>query len=112
MHADDKRADTRQAAGFLALKRHIPLVTDSTDEEWIELKQIVTDSSTRLCQEAGLTYSWQEIVGFNQGVDAGQTVFHAHVHIFPIAKEDPPQMKGRVGMSAAFEALYREKMRD
>ena len=27
-------------------------------------------------------------VGFNDGLDAGQTIFHCHIHILPIRKGD------------------------
>lgn len=57
-----------------------------------------------------MAYAGQESVGFNQGELIGQTVKHAHVHIFPVAEEDPEELKARVGISAAFEALHREKL--
>ena len=111
LHAEEKRQITRQAAGFLALKRHEPSVINIEEGEWGEVRQIIADAAMRLCVEVGTTYSNQEITGFNRGVDAGQTVEHAHIHIFPIAEEDPIELKGRVGMSAAFEALYRERIK-
>lgn len=101
----------RQAGGFLALRRHEPSVIDVDDSEWLEIRDILSDSAKRLCDSVGVTYSNQEITGFNRGADAGQTVQHAHIHILPIAEEDPAELKGRVGIGGAFEALYREKMR-
>jgi len=110
LHAEEKRLNTRQAAGFLALRRHEPNVIDVTNEEWLEVRRVIGDAAMRLCNHIGVTYTDQEISGFNRGVDAGQTVQHAHIHILPVAEEDPADLKGRAGMSAAFEALHRERM--
>ena len=66
-----KRHETKQAAGFLSLRRHVERPTDVYSEEWAEIRQIVADASGRLCQAAGVTYIGQETVGFNQGPHAG-----------------------------------------
>ena len=110
LHAEEKRNSTRPAVGFLALQRHEPYVVDVSQEEFGEFQQCAQDAAKRLCEYLQLTYTGQEVVGFNKGADAGQTVDHAHIHILPIAKEDPEELKGRVGMSAAFEALHRERV--
>ena len=111
LHAEEKRMATRQAAGFLALRRHVPSVADIESGEFLEFQRTIKDAARRLCDDIGVTYSDQEVVGFNRGADAGQTVQHAHIHILPIAKEDPAELKGRAGMSAAFEALHRERIK-
>jgi len=111
LHAEEKRQNTRQAAGFLALSRHEPNVIDVYDEEWAEVRKIIGDAALRLCTHIGVSYTGQEITGFNRGADAGQTVQHAHIHILPVADEDPAELKGRAGVSAAFEALHRERVK-
>ena len=83
---------------------------EATTEEWSELKGIIADAAKRLCDETGATYTGQETVGFNQGKHAGQTVAHAHVHILPVADEDPEELKIRGGIGGAFEALHRERL--
>lgn len=108
----EKRQHTRQAAGFLALKRHEPSTLETTDEEWVEVRRVIEDAAARLCKSIGVSYACQEITGFNRGEDAGQTVQHAHIHILPVAEEDPVELKGRAGMGAAFEALHRERLND
>ena len=110
LRADRRRNETRQAAGFLTSKDHVATPADLSVEAWQELQLIIKDSGSHLCRAAGVTYLGQEAVGFNQGYMIGQTVDHAHVHIFPVAKEDPEELKHRNGMSAAFEALRRERL--
>ena len=110
LHSDKKRAEIRQVAGLVASKEHVEKPEDASAEVWAELQRIISDASERLCKAVGVTYVGQEAVGFNQGELIGQTVKHAHVHIFPVAEEDPEELKGRAGMGAAFEALRREKL--
>ncbi|MNH50484.1 hypothetical protein D3C85_1258340 [compost metagenome] len=110
LQSNEKRGETKQAAGFLASKRHVAEPVDNTLDEWVELKAIMKDASARLCQEVNMTYAGQETVGFNQGYQAGQTVAHAHVHILPVANEDPEELKVRAGIGGAFAALKRERL--
>ena len=35
-------------------------------------------------------------IGMNIGKDAGQTIFHCHIHIIPRRQGDTPNPKGRV----------------
>lgn len=112
LQPEKKRRETRQAAGFLASKRHEAYVKDAHSNEWEEVRRIIADASRRLSEYVGLTYADQEIVGFNKGIDAGQTVQHAHIHILPVAEEYPAELKGRAGIGAAFEALHRERLND
>ena len=110
LQSDEKRAETKQSAGFLALTRHIAEPVDASAEEWLECVSIIKDASKRLCDEVSATYTGQETVGFNQGYQAGQTVAHAHIHILPVAEEDPEELKLRGGIGGAFEALRRERL--
>lgn len=106
-----KLQQTKQSAGLLVSHRHVPNVTDLDDAEIIELRDSIKDASKRLCDATGTTYTGQETVGFNQGEQAGQTLFHAHVHVLPVAQEDPDEMKKRGGIGGAFEALRKERMK-
>ena len=35
-------------------------------------------------------------IGFNDGIDAGQTVFHCHIHVLPRRKNDIPDPIGGI----------------
>lgn len=105
LRPQENRERTKIASGMLVSKRHIEIPTMMSDEEATELIRSVKDAAQRLCDAAGVTYTDQETVGFNQGVEAGQSQMHAHVHILPVAEEDPAEMKVRGGMGGAFEAL-------
>lgn len=111
LQLDEKLKLTRQAAGLLVANRHIESPSDATNKEFGEVAKIVKESARLLCEKVGATYTDQEIVGFNQGVEAGQTVLHAHIHILPIAEEDEPEMKVRAGIGGAFEALRKDRMK-
>lgn len=105
-----KLLETKQSAGLLISKRHFVEFSEATDKEAIELKDIIKDAARRLCVATGTTYVGQETVGFNQGTEAGQTIYHCHVHVLPVAQEDPDEMKVRSGIGGAFEALRRERL--
>lgn len=83
-------------------KRHISSPQEASEEETVELLQVIQDAASKLCEATGTTYTDQETVGFNRGKEAGQTVMHAHVHILPVAVEDPAEMKQRGGIGGAF----------
>jgi diadenosine tetraphosphate (Ap4A) HIT family hydrolase len=105
-----KRAKTKQAAGLLIPKRHVAVVSELEPEEAAELLAIYKDASKVLCDTVGVTYTGQETVGFNEGLAAGQTVQHAHIHVLPVAEEDPEALKARGGIGGAFEALRAERL--
>lgn len=106
----DKLESTKQAAGLLISKQHYSNVTDLDEDAKSELLSIVKDAANLLCEKVGSTYTNQESVGFNQGTEAGQTVMHAHVHILPVSKEDPDELKTKGGIGGAFEALRKERL--
>jgi histidine triad (HIT) family protein len=106
----EKLRATKQAAGLLIARRHFSQLSDASDAEILELRDIIKDAAERLCKHVGVMYTHRETVGINQGVEAGQTIFHTHMHVLPVAIEDPPELKVRAGIGGAFEALRRERL--
>lgn len=109
LQSEEKRLKTKGSAGFLASNEHIENPTLAPEEAWAELKTIISDASARLCLAAGMKYMGSETVGFNQGVEAGQTVSHAHIHILPSTEEDPKELRNRGGIGGAFEELRKNR---
>lgn len=105
-----KRQSTKQAAGMLITKRHIQSPSGLNAVEAAELFEIVNDAASYLCEHLGVNYTGNLSVGFNQGPLAGQTILHAHIHILPVAEQDPDALKVRGGIGGAFEALRRERL--
>lgn len=60
------------------LKTHFKLLSDM-DKEQAELLQYMLLKIPQIAKENGLQNGYRLII--NQGEDAGQTVFHLHIHI-------------------------------
>ena len=85
-------------------KRHAPTVLDLEPAEASALMSHVR----RLAQALALAFDPSGLNIFqNNGVTAGQTVPHYHVHIVPSYPGDPP---GRIFASAEFERTPREEL--
>jgi diadenosine tetraphosphate (Ap4A) HIT family hydrolase len=110
LQPEAKRAATKQSAGLLITKRHIAVASEVNADEAAELFTIFKDAAKVLCETVGTTYTGQETIGFNEGAAAGQTINHAHVHILPVAEEDPEVLKVRGGIGGAFEALRSQRL--
>jgi len=110
LQPEAKRQKTKQAAGILITKRHVAVPSKLNAKEAAELFAIYKDAAQTLCGKVGVTYTGQETVGFNEGAMAGQTINHTHIHILPVAEEDPAALKVRGGIGGAFEALRLERL--
>jgi diadenosine tetraphosphate (Ap4A) HIT family hydrolase len=75
-------------------RRHVASYFDLTDEEQGELAKLLNG------QRQSIIDLDQTITGFNIGInvgeDAGQTVFHCHVHLIPRRKGDVAEPRGGV----------------
>jgi diadenosine tetraphosphate (Ap4A) HIT family hydrolase len=74
-------------------KRHVASIWDMTDPEYADAFDLVRQLKVLL----QLRYNPQGFnVGVNCGEAAGQTIFHAHIHIIPRYTEDVPNPRGGV----------------
>jgi histidine triad (HIT) family protein len=64
---------------LIILKKHIAAVQDCRDEESALLAQLLV-TCANVAKQKGLSESGYRIVT-NTGRDAGQTVFHLHLHV-------------------------------
>ena len=74
-------------------KRHVATIWDLSDEEYLDVFDLVRRVQDLVQKE----FEPQGInIGVNCGEGAGQTVFHAHIHIIPRYAGDVPNPRGGV----------------
>jgi diadenosine tetraphosphate (Ap4A) HIT family hydrolase len=86
---------------LLVPARHVASFRDLTPSEWAAVHVLL------LRRAAALRAADPSITGFNVGIndgsDAGQTIFHCHVHLIPRRPGDHPHPRG--GVRAVIPAL-------
>ena len=88
-----KDIDPKAEKHYLMIpKRHYKLIGDMTDGDAAALMRGIRKIPS-LAESLGLTGGYRIIV--NQGDDAGQTVFHLHIHILGGQILDFPDLKKR-----------------
>ena len=92
---------------LIITNRHISDFFELSDEENIELNQILKD------QKMELKDLDSNISGFNVGVnigkDAGQSIMHCHIHLIPRRKGDIEDPRGGVRGVIPERQKYRKK---
>ncbi len=84
-------------------KRHIASLFEATQEEQIALLQALQAAKKDLNQQyAPDGYN----IGINDGIAAGQTVMHLHIHLIPRYKGDCPDPRGGVRWIFPQKAVY------
>jgi diadenosine tetraphosphate (Ap4A) HIT family hydrolase len=74
-------------------RRPAPTIFDCTEEELAAIWLLLTECKWSLDREFRPDgYN----AGINCGADAGQTIFHAHVHLIPRYRGDHPSPRGGV----------------
>lgn len=106
-----KRLKTKVAAGYLIAKRPVALMSELSANEFGSVVAVISDAAETLCRAVGSTYTGQYNGGFNEGLEAGQSVRHAHFHVLPVSDEDPDYTKKHGGIGGAFIALHDESER-
>jgi diadenosine tetraphosphate (Ap4A) HIT family hydrolase len=84
-------------------KRHAATVYDLTDQEYADCFQLARDVRPIL-QEKFNPDGFN--IGANCGEAAGQSVWHAHIHVIPRYKGDNPNPKGGVRNVLPLKAKY------
>lgn len=74
-------------------RRPVPTVFDCTADEIAAMWRLIEHCKRAI--EAEFRPDGYNI-GINCGVDAGQTIFHAHVHLIPRYRGDHPNPRGGV----------------
>ena len=92
---------------LIITNRHVSDFFELSDEENIELNQILKD------QKKELKDLDNKISGFNVGVnigkDAGQSIMHCHIHLIPRRKGDVEDPRGGVRGVIPERQKYRKK---
>ena len=83
--------------------QHVASLFDLAPEHQSELWQLVTETRNRL-QEKFQPNGFN--IGLNDGVAAGQTVMHAHIHVIPRWNNDVPDPRGGVRWIIHDKAKY------
>ena len=75
-------------------KRHVVSYFECSKDEYEEIPIILNTQKTELKLTDGSITGFN--IGMNIGEDAGQTVFHFHIHIIPRRKGDVDNPKGGI----------------
>jgi len=95
-----------QGHTLIVPKRHVETFFDSTPNEQtalLHLLRIARADLDRLFHPAGYN------IGINDGVAAGQTVMHLHLHLIPRYDGDRPDPRGGVRWVLPDKAAYWDK---
>tara|TARA_B100000242_G_C42709250_1_gene331586 strand:+ start:189 stop:563 length:375 start_codon:yes stop_codon:yes gene_type:complete len=74
--------------------RHVSSYFDLTDQELTELPRVIVDIKDSLLEIDRKISGFN--IGINDGKDAGQTIFHCHIHLIPRRKNDVSSPRGGV----------------
>ena len=87
--------------------KHIPDAFDLNGYELMELHRILAEQRLELAEKDETITGFN--VGFNSGVDAGQTVDHAHIHLIPRRKGDVEDPTGGIRNIFPDKGNYKEE---
>ena len=79
---------------LIITKRHIPSYFQCNSKEIKEIPIVLNTQKEELLLEDHTITGFN--IGMNIGVDAGQTIFHFHIHIIPRRKGDLKNPKGGI----------------
>lgn len=85
-------------------KRHVESYFDLYDEELKELSSVLKELKSDLEKIDNKISGFN--IGINVGKDAGQTIFHCHIHVIPRRYNDTENPKGGVRGVIPEKKLY------
>ena len=92
---------------LIITNRHVSDFFELSDEENIELNQILKDQKMELKDLDSNISGFN--VGVNVGKDAGQSIMHCHIHLIPRRKGDIEDPRGGVRGVIPERQKYRKK---
>ena len=92
---------------LIITNRHVSDFFELSDEENIELNQILKDQKKKLKDLDSNISGFN--VGVNIGKDAGQSIMHCHIHLIPRRKGDVEDPRGGVRGVIPERQKYRKK---
>ncbi|WP_345987266.1 HIT family protein [Sulfurimonas sp. HSL1-2] len=75
-------------------RRHVADYFELTQEEIAAMHALLQRQKVRLLAQDGTISGFN--IGINVGADAGQTIFHVHMHLIPRRRGDTDNPKGGV----------------
>jgi diadenosine tetraphosphate (Ap4A) HIT family hydrolase len=75
-------------------KRHFDSYFDITQPELNAVQSIIKELQPKLIQSDPTITGFN--IGINQGADAGQTIFHCHIHLIPRRNGDIENPRGGI----------------
>ena len=79
---------------LIITKRHVVSYFQCSKAELEEIPIILDTQKTELKYLDGEITGYN--IGMNTGEDAGQSIFHCHIHIIPRRKDDTPNPRGGI----------------
>jgi len=79
---------------LLIPKRHVPSYFDLNEQELIRLQGLIEDQKNLILKEDKEVTAFN--IGINDGIDAGQTILHSHIHLIPRRAGDVENPRGGV----------------
>lgn len=84
-------------------RRHIASFFEVTDEERQSIMALLAQMRDTLLLEKGVAGF---NIGINEGIAAGQTVMHLHIHLIPRFTDDMPDPRGGIRWIFPDKAVY------
>ncbi len=90
-------------------KRIVASPTELTDDEMLAIFALMKSEKAKLAQQGITDVMW----GWNDGINAGQSVAHVHLHLIPRQQGDVEKPRGGiVNIFANIDSYYDEKQAD